>query len=145
MSFTYSFANEEKTVIVGHDAETGVLISFPANPANTDYQTFLASGETPAPYLAPTVVDGITDLTEAKTVAAESTRAEAHSILQPTDWVVVRQAETGVEAPAATTSYRASVRTACDNKVVTIDSEPDLESLKTYLRSGEYATWPKVA
>lgn len=103
-------------------------------------QWLVAGGElTPAP---PPVIGNIQDLAEAKTVAVDYVRSEAYSKLQPTDWAVVREMESGVSAPAEITTYRTAVRAAANEKVTTIESKTKLSTLATYLRSDEFAAWP---
>lgn len=147
MALNYSFANEENSVILGHDAEFGTLISFAADASNSDYQTFLAwvaEGNEPLPYVAPTPIDGIENLAEAKKISSDSVRATAYSKLQPTDWVVTREVETGVAAPADITAYRTAIRTASTDKITTIESQGELSNLADYLRSEDFAAWPEA-
>ena len=47
-----------------------------------------------------------------KSNAIAQVKATAAGLLQPTDWYVTRQAETGTAIPSAVTDYRAAVRTA---------------------------------
>ena len=53
----------------------------------------------------------------------------AHSLLNPTDWYVVRNAEVGTEVPAGITSYRAAVRSISDQRKVAIGLATDVPSL----------------
>ena len=47
-----------------------------------------------------------------KTNAIAQVKATAAGLLQPTDWYVTRQAETGTEIPSTVSDYRTAVRTA---------------------------------
>ena len=47
-----------------------------------------------------------------KSNAIAQVKATASGLLQPTDWMVTRQAETGTSIPSAVLDYRAAVRTA---------------------------------
>lgn len=116
----------------------------PPDPANSDYQAYLAwceEGNTPLPAPDPIIGD-ITDLPEAKKVASEYVRSKAYTLLQPTDWVVVREMESGVPAPADITAYRTAVRAAADEKVSTIEGKQKIETLTAYLGSDEFTAWP---
>ena len=53
----------------------------------------------------------------------------AHSLLAPTDWYVVRNAEVGVEIPVGITSYRAAVRDISNQRKVAIGLATDVPSL----------------
>lgn len=117
----------------------------PPDPANNDYIEYLAwveEGNVAQPYLKPTVIGGVTDLTDGKKYAVEAVRLQAHDLLVPTDWVVVREMETGVPSPEPITDYRAAVRTTSAEKVTMIEASDSIEDLQTYLRSDEFATWP---
>ncbi len=136
---TYKLTNSNYVIRLSDDT----LI--PDDPANVDYQTYLAwveEGNVAQPYLKPTVIGGVTDLTDGKKYAVEAVRLQAHDLLVPTDWVVVREMETGVAASEEITTYRTAVRTASEEKVATIEASDSIEDLQTYLRSDEFAAWP---
>jgi len=144
-NLTYEWFNADHTTL--RLISDGVTSFIPALPEVSAYQAFLKwceEGNSPKPYVTPTPVDGISDLAEAKEIASKVVRAEAYSLLQPTDWVVVREAETGVAPSAEITTYRAAVRTAAESKISTIESKGKLSTLQTYLRSNEFATWPEA-
>jgi len=120
----------------------GMII--PPDPGNSDYQRYLEwldDGNTPEPYTP--VIGGVDDLIEAKKIAGDFVRSTAYSKLQPTDWIVVREMETGVIAPEETTLYRSSVRDASAAKISTIEEKQEIETLAAYLRSEEFASWPE--
>jgi len=79
------------------------------------------------------------DLDVIKTKLVSQVKATAASLLSPTDWKVVRFAETGLAVDSATTTYRASVRTASNtnesaiNACVTVDEIANLQ-----------LTWPEL-
>ena len=54
---------------------------------------------------------------------------EASSILQPTDWMVIREAEGGTSIPSATKSWRAAVRTKANAMTTAIDNASDVDEL----------------
>ena len=57
--------------------------------------------------------DGVQVVTKGlKSNAIAQVKATASGLLQPTDWYVTRQAETGTAIPSAVTDYRTAVRTA---------------------------------
>lgn len=147
MNFTYEFLDSSNLTIKRTCGLTGSSLGIPSDPANTDYQTFLAwvaEGNEPLPYVAPTPIDGIENLAEAKKISSDSVRATAYSKLQPTDWVVTREVETGVAAPADITAYRTAIRTASTDKITTIESQGELSNLADYLRSEDFAAWPEA-
>ena len=64
----------------------------------------------------------------------EEQKVIAGSLLAPTDWYVVRNAETGDSIPAGITSFRSEVRTVSSNREAMINAAttiPQLESLVT--------------
>lgn len=138
----YYFCNAEGLVAFDFGDGSTTFLS----PSNTDsyewrdYQAWLEAGNCTVPYTP--AIGKTQDLAEAKVLATSSVRATAYSLLQPTDWVVVREMESGVTAPADITAYRTAVRAAADEKVATIEGKQKLETLSTYLRSDEFAAWP---
>ena len=54
---------------------------------------------------------------------------QAGSILQPTDWMVVRAAEGGTAVPSSITTKRAAVRTKANAMQVQIDNAADVDAL----------------
>ena len=70
MTFTYTWANADQTILAREDAE-GNITSIPADPVNRDYVAFLASGETAADYVAPVVEPYVSPL-EARVAALEA-------------------------------------------------------------------------
>ena len=52
MTYTYSWADSEQSVL-HRVSDTGEFASISADPDNSDYAEFLASGATAAPYVQP--------------------------------------------------------------------------------------------
>ena len=73
MTFTYTFANAEETVIQYEDGE-GYFKVIPVDPENRHYVKFLESGAEAAAYVAPPVVPYVDPL-EARIAALEASVA----------------------------------------------------------------------
>lgn len=79
------------------------------------------------------------DLDVIKANLISQIKTTAASLLTPTDWKVVRYAETGLAVDTATSTYRSSVRTASNtnesavNACVTVDEIANLQF-----------TWPEL-
>lgn len=69
------------------------------------------------------------DLAELKTEKKNEVNSEAGSILQPTDWMVVRAAEGGTAVPSSITTKRAAVRTKANAMCTQIDAVSDVDAL----------------
>jgi hypothetical protein len=69
------------------------------------------------------------DLTELKAQWTKQVDQIAYSLLLPTDWMVVRKSEANVEIPAATTTYRAAVRTNASTNRAAIAAAADVPAL----------------
>ena len=66
-----------------------------------------------------------------KSVLKAQEKATAGSLLAKYDWYVVRKAEKSTAIPTAITTYRDSVRTACDTREKEIDACSDTAALVT--------------
>ena len=78
-----------------------------------------------------------------KSNAITTQKNQAYSILQPSDWYVVRQSENGTAIPADWDTWRESIRTTYQQQVVAINActtVPQLQAL--YVYSGEPPTRP---
>ena len=70
-----------------------------------------------------------------KTNAISVQNAQAYSILQPSDWYVVREAENGTAIPTDWDTWRESIRTTYQSQVTDINActtVPELQALYVY-------------
>lgn len=81
--------------------------------------------------LPPTI-----DEVRAEKIAA--IKAEAHRLLLPTDWYVVRQVETGMPMPQEVLAYRQAVRDASDVAEQEIATLQTIEEIRAY-----QVVWPE--
>ena len=65
------------------------------------------------------------NVVDLKTTWIANTKNMAKSLLLPTDWYVVRKAETDTTVPSNVTTYRTAVRTACANIETSITNAAD--------------------
>jgi hypothetical protein len=65
-----------------------------------------------------------------KSNAIAQVKTTAGGLLQPTDWMVTRKAETGTEVPSAVGDYRTAVRTASEAIETAIAGVTTLEAFK---------------
>jgi len=72
----------------------------------------------------------------------QQTRTTANTLLQPTDWVIIREADNGKPADAALKQWREDIRTASGVKITAIAATADTAELATYITSADYSTWP---
>ena len=71
------------------------------------------------------------------------TKQTAGSLLTPSDWYIVRQAETGVATPPETLLYRLAIRAACAGKEDQIKATTTTDELVAYLTGADYPVWPE--
>ena len=91
--------------------------------------------------------------TDLKTQWIAKTKATANSLLQPSDWMVVRAAEGGTAVSSEWTTWRATIRTECGTKVTAIEATADVgdtsphadfgrvEALQQYIEGSSYNVW----
>ena len=109
-----------------YDTETGV--------ATASYGTATAKAIADALYTAQDETDGLGTEGEVKQRGLkyehkEKINAQAASILQSTDWMVVRAAEGGTAVPSSITTKRAAVRTKANAMCTQIDAASDVDAL----------------
>jgi hypothetical protein len=82
------------------------------------------------------------DLVGAQNYITGLVNDRAYALLQPSDWYVVRQSETGKAIPEEWNTWRATVRDAAKAKRTVVSEKEDLTSLEAYCESPEFQTWP---
>lgn len=70
------------------------------------------------------------------------TRQTANTLLQPTDWMVVREIDNGTAMSADWKVWREDVRLATNAKVLSIGETTDTAGLAAYITGTEYSAWP---
>lgn len=70
------------------------------------------------------------------------TRQTANTLLQPTDWMVVREIDNGTAMSADWKVWREDVRLATNAKVLSIGETTDTAELAAYITGTEYSAWP---
>ena len=110
---TYAFAND--TVTASYGTATVKPLADPLFTAEEEEAGLGTEGEVASQGL--------------KSQHKTQINATAATLLQPTDWMVVRAAEGGTAVPSANTTYRAAVRTAANSMCTKIDNAADLDAL----------------
>jgi len=75
-----------------------------------------------------------------KTKKIRTVKSQAASILQDTDWYIVRKADANTAVPSAITTYRAAVRTKCaamETAITNASNTPAIETLYTYVNTAD--------
>jgi hypothetical protein len=83
-----------------------------------------------------------------KSTFKSQVKAQAGGLLSPTDWYIVRNAESGVAVPASVTSYRSAVRAHCQSLEEVIDGAVDHTAFVELFNSTEespslFTQWPQ--
>lgn len=73
---------------------------------------------------------------------SNETKRAAYGILLPTDWHFIREVDDGTPVDAAIKTWRESVRTACVDKINSIQATTTTPELAAYVTSAAYAVWP---
>lgn len=73
---------------------------------------------------------------------SQQTRTTAGTLLQPTDWMIIRHADNGAEIPIDWQLWRELVRMAAGEKVTAIAATVDTQALAEYITGAEYPVWP---
>ena len=70
----------------------------------------------------------------------QTIKSQAASILQDTDWYIVRKADANTAVPSAITTFRAAVRTKCaemETAITNASNTPAIETLYTYVNTAD--------
>jgi len=117
---SFDFAND--TVTASHSAATGKALD-DVNATDED-----------GVELDPVVV-----ISGVKSIEKNQIKFQANSLLQSSDWYVVRHSETATEIPANVSTYRTAVRTKANEMETAIDGAATIEAVEalfTYINTG---------
>jgi hypothetical protein len=70
------------------------------------------------------------------------TRTTANTLLAPTDWIIIREADNGKAADPLLKTWREDIRLATGVKVTAIRDTADTDALAAYITGPDYPVWP---
>jgi len=70
------------------------------------------------------------------------TRTTAGTLLSPTDWMVIREADNGTALDPAIKGWRQDLRLACELKISGIAATTTTEQLEAFILSDSFTSWP---
>ena len=124
-------------------------IQYPANwlrLASPEEREAIGITEVPDPapydqrfYWGPGLPKDHTQLVEQWT---QQTRTTANTLLAPTDWVIIREADNGKLADPLLKTWREDIRLATGVKVGVIRDTLDTDDLAAYITGANYPVWP---
>lgn len=82
------------------------------------------------------------DHTQLVELWSQQTRQTANTLLFPSDWMIVREVDNGVQVDPAWRTWRENVRLAVGSKVTAIEQTTTTDELATYITSADYSAWP---
>ncbi|MBM4179506.1 MAG: hypothetical protein FJ211_09260 [Ignavibacteria bacterium] len=71
----------------------------------------------------------------------DQTRTTAGTLLQPTDWMVIREADNGVVMSQAVKDRRQEIRLLSGQKIAAIQATTTTEELAAYVTGPDYSQW----
>jgi len=72
----------------------------------------------------------------------QQTRTTANTLLAPTDWIIIREADNGKAADPLLKTWREDIRLATGVKVRVIRDTLDTTDLAAYITGANYPVWP---
>ena len=72
------------------------------------------------------------------------TRTTANTLLVPTDWQVIREADNGKLMSAETKADRQFIRNASGSKITAINATTTTAELAAYITSNDYSNWNPI-
>ena len=73
---------------------------------------------------------------------SQQTRTTANTLLAPTDWLIIREADNGKPADPLIKTWREDIRTACKAKITAVAATADTPALAAYITGADYPAWP---
>lgn len=73
---------------------------------------------------------------------SQQTRSTANSLLLPTDWIIIREADNGKTADPLLKTWRENIRLAAGKKITAIKATADTDALAAYITGQDYPIWP---
>lgn len=70
-----------------------------------------------------------------------TTRTTAGTLLAPTDWMVIREADNGTLCPEDTKVWRQYIRLLTGTKITAIETTTTTAELAAYITSAAYSSW----
>jgi hypothetical protein len=81
------------------------------------------------------------DHTDLVKLWSDQTRTTANTLLQPSDWMVIREADNGIAVPLDVKEHRQLVREKCGEKITAIEATNTTDELAAYITSSAYSDW----
>jgi hypothetical protein len=72
----------------------------------------------------------------------QQTRTTANTLLSPTDWIIIREADNGKVADPVLKTWREEIRLAAGSKIYEIGQTADTPALAAYITGADYPAWP---
>lgn len=73
---------------------------------------------------------------------SSQTRQTAYTLLVPTDWMVIKEADDGTPMKTETKNWRQLIRNTCGVKITAIKATNTTDQLAQFITSSDYSTWP---
>lgn len=71
----------------------------------------------------------------------EQTKTTANTLLSPTDWMIVREADNGTPIDPLIKTHRQKIRELAGVKITAIEATADTAALATYITGSDYPNW----
>lgn len=81
---------------------------------------------------------------QVKPAFENETRVKANTLLHPTDWMVIREADNGTPLDPSVKAWRESIRVACSGKLNKIAEFNSTAQIAAYAKTASYLTWPEL-
>ena len=72
----------------------------------------------------------------------QQTRQTANTLLFPSDWMIIREADNGIAVDPTWRTWRENVRLAAGSKNFEIEATTATDELAAYITGVDYPTWP---